>query len=206
MCFPFNPLSIFEFNRDELLTSNERIGCITSLVNYQSNCFINGLFFFSFFTYFFLWFFKQLLGSPDDSDLGFLRSDNARKYVKQLPHFPKQPFAMKFPHVSPVAIDLAEKMLVFDPCKRITGILPNSTLNKLPFHLYFFLTHFSKRIFSSSYWYTQSWGGAESPIPIWSSWDKWGAHLPISFRLWFWTCILEWGRYKGANMEGVSEF
>ncbi|XP_050291967.1 mitogen-activated protein kinase homolog NTF6-like isoform X1 [Quercus robur] len=63
---------------------------------------------------------EQLLGSPDDSDLGFLRSDNARKYVKQLPHFPKQPFAMKFPHVSPVAIDLAEKMLVFDPCKRIT--------------------------------------------------------------------------------------
>ncbi|TYJ33469.1 hypothetical protein E1A91_A05G105600v1 [Gossypium mustelinum] len=62
----------------------------------------------------------QLLGSPEDSDLGFLRSDNARKYVKQLPHFPKQPFAEKFPDVSPVAIDLAEKMLVFDPSKRIT--------------------------------------------------------------------------------------
>ncbi|GMI92074.1 hypothetical protein like AT1G07880 [Hibiscus trionum] len=62
----------------------------------------------------------QLLGSPEDSDLGFLRSDNARKYVKQLPLFPKQPFAEKFPDVSPVAIDLAEKMLVFDPSKRIT--------------------------------------------------------------------------------------
>ncbi|KAL4334746.1 hypothetical protein GQ457_07G034080 [Hibiscus cannabinus] len=62
----------------------------------------------------------QLLGSPEDSDLGFLRSDNARKYVKQLPRFPKQPFAKKFPDVSPVAIDLAEKMLVFDPSKRIT--------------------------------------------------------------------------------------
>ncbi|GMI81820.1 hypothetical protein like AT1G07880 [Hibiscus trionum] len=62
----------------------------------------------------------QLLGSPEDSDLGFLGSDNARKYVKQLPRFPKQPFAEKFPDVSPVAIDLAEKMLVFDPSKRIT--------------------------------------------------------------------------------------
>ncbi|XWS74225.1 hypothetical protein CRYUN_Cryun02cG0197600 [Craigia yunnanensis] len=62
----------------------------------------------------------QLLGSPEDSDLGFLRSDNARKYVKQLPHFPKQPFAEKFPDVSPAAIDLSEKMLVFDPSKRIT--------------------------------------------------------------------------------------
>ncbi|XP_044483753.1 mitogen-activated protein kinase homolog NTF6-like [Mangifera indica] len=62
----------------------------------------------------------ELLGSPDDSDLGFLRSDNARKYVKQLPHVPKQPFSQKFPSVSPLAIDLAGKMLVFDPAKRIT--------------------------------------------------------------------------------------
>ncbi|EOY34255.1 Protein kinase domain - like 10 [Theobroma cacao] len=62
----------------------------------------------------------ELLGSPEDSDLGFLRSDNARKYVRQLPRFPKRPFAEKFPDVSPVAIDLAEKMLVFDPSKRIT--------------------------------------------------------------------------------------
>ncbi|KAF7823501.1 mitogen-activated protein kinase-like protein NTF6 [Senna tora] len=62
----------------------------------------------------------ELLGSPDDSDLGFLRSDNAKKYVKQLPHVEKQPFACKFPDVSPLAIDLAEKMLVFDPAKRIT--------------------------------------------------------------------------------------
>ncbi|KAJ7947748.1 Mitogen-activated protein kinase [Quillaja saponaria] len=62
----------------------------------------------------------ELLGSPDDSDLGFLRSDNAKKYVKQLPHVQKQPFAHTFPDMSPLAIDLAEKMLVFDPRKRIT--------------------------------------------------------------------------------------
>ncbi|KAK3009548.1 hypothetical protein RJ639_013778, partial [Escallonia herrerae] len=62
----------------------------------------------------------ELLGSPEDSDLGFLRSDNARRYLKQLPHFPKRPFAQKFPNVSPTAIDLAERMLVFDPSKRIT--------------------------------------------------------------------------------------
>ncbi|KAK1394171.1 Mitogen-activated protein kinase [Heracleum sosnowskyi] len=62
----------------------------------------------------------ELLGSPEESDLGFLRSDNARKYVKQLRHIPKKPFAEKFPNVSPLAIDLAEQMLVFDPSKRIT--------------------------------------------------------------------------------------
>lgn len=65
----------------------------------------------------------QLLGSPEDSDLGFLRSDSAKKYVKQLPHVPKQPFSDKFPNVSPLVLDLAEKMLVFDPNKRITGML-----------------------------------------------------------------------------------
>lgn len=62
----------------------------------------------------------ELLGSPEDSDLGFLRSDNARRYIKQLPHVHKQPFSQKFPGVSPVAIDLAERMLVFDPAKRMT--------------------------------------------------------------------------------------
>jgi len=29
-----------------LITSNDMISCITSLINYQSNCFINGHFFF----------------------------------------------------------------------------------------------------------------------------------------------------------------
>lgn len=62
----------------------------------------------------------ELLGSPDDSDLGFLRNDNAKKYVKRLPTVPKQSFSDMFPDASPVAIDLAERMLVFDPAKRIS--------------------------------------------------------------------------------------
>lgn len=45
--------------------------------------------------------------------LGFLGSDNARKYVKQLPDVPTKT-------VSPLVTDLAEKMLVFDPSKRIS--------------------------------------------------------------------------------------
>lgn len=70
----------------------------------------------------FILFPTQLLGTPEDSDLGFLRSENARKYVKQLPRVSKQSFPEKFPELSPIAIDLAEKMLVFDPSKRITGM------------------------------------------------------------------------------------
>ncbi|XP_013623337.1 PREDICTED: mitogen-activated protein kinase 11 [Brassica oleracea var. oleracea] len=62
----------------------------------------------------------QLIGSPDDSSLGFLRSDNTRRYVKQLPQYPRQNFADRFPNMSIEAVDLLQKMLVFDPSKRIT--------------------------------------------------------------------------------------
>ncbi|KAK0587843.1 hypothetical protein LWI29_029874 [Acer saccharum] len=62
----------------------------------------------------------ELIGSPDDASLGFLRSDNARRYVRQLPRCRKQQFATRFPNRSRGAIDLLEKMLVFDPNKRIT--------------------------------------------------------------------------------------
>ncbi|KAE8055342.1 hypothetical protein FH972_012187 [Carpinus fangiana] len=61
----------------------------------------------------------ELLGSPDDASLGFLRSDNARRYVRQLPQCRKQQFSARFPSMSPGALDLLEKMLVFDPNKRI---------------------------------------------------------------------------------------
>ncbi|WRX17549.1 Protein kinase domain - like 10 [Theobroma cacao] len=64
--------------------------------------------------------FAMLIGSPDDASLGFLRSDNARRYVRQLPQCRKQQFSARFPNMSAVAVDLLEKMLVFDPNKRIT--------------------------------------------------------------------------------------
>ncbi|KAI5428602.1 mitogen-activated protein kinase homolog MMK2 [Lathyrus oleraceus] len=62
----------------------------------------------------------ELIGSPDDTSLGFLRSDNARRYVKQLPQYPRQQFAARFRNMSPGAVDLLERMLVFDPNRRIT--------------------------------------------------------------------------------------
>ncbi|XP_011023289.1 PREDICTED: mitogen-activated protein kinase homolog MMK2 [Populus euphratica] len=62
----------------------------------------------------------ELIGSPDDSCLGFLRSENARRYVRQLPQYPRQNFAARFPNISAGAADLLEKMLVFDPNRRIT--------------------------------------------------------------------------------------
>ncbi|KAL1355776.1 hypothetical protein HN51_007763 [Arachis hypogaea] len=62
----------------------------------------------------------ELIGSPDDASLGFLRSENAKRYVRQLPQCRKQKFSARFPNMSADALDLLEKMLIFDPNKRIT--------------------------------------------------------------------------------------
>lgn len=62
----------------------------------------------------------QLIGSPNDGDLGFLRNDNARRYIRQLPRYDRQPLAQRYPHINASAIDLIDKMLVFDPAARIS--------------------------------------------------------------------------------------
>lgn len=64
---------------------------------------------------------SQLLGTPTESDLGFIRNEDSKRYLRQLPPHPRQPLATVFPHVHPLAIDLVDKMLTFDPTKRITG-------------------------------------------------------------------------------------
>jgi serine/threonine protein kinase len=61
-----------------------------------------------------------LIGSPDDADLWFLQSENARRYIHQLPRFARQPLGQKFTNLRPAAADLVNKMLVFDPAQRIT--------------------------------------------------------------------------------------
>ncbi|XP_057526267.1 mitogen-activated protein kinase 3-like [Amaranthus tricolor] len=62
----------------------------------------------------------ELLGTPTEADLGFLQNEDARRYIRQLPPQPCQPLRQSFPHVNPLAIDLIERMLIFDPTRRIT--------------------------------------------------------------------------------------
>ncbi|XP_019093765.1 PREDICTED: mitogen-activated protein kinase 10-like [Camelina sativa] len=61
----------------------------------------------------------ELIGTPTEEDLE-LFSENAKRYIRQLSKHPRQPFSEKFPNVPPLAIDLVEKMLTFDPRKRIS--------------------------------------------------------------------------------------
>ncbi len=51
----------------------------------------------------------QLIGTPSEEELGFL-NENAKRYIRQLPQYPRQSIPEKFPHVQPLAIDLIEKM------------------------------------------------------------------------------------------------
>jgi len=67
---------------------------------------------------------RQVIGTPTDEELGFIRNEDARKYMRHLPQFPRRPFATMFPRVQPVALDLIERMLTFNPLQRITGQSP----------------------------------------------------------------------------------
>ncbi|KAF0980358.1 hypothetical protein FDP41_013572 [Naegleria fowleri] len=60
----------------------------------------------------------DVTGTPPEEDIRGCAK--AKRYMSGLPHKPKQNFKDIFPHANPLAIDLLEKMLAFDPLKRIT--------------------------------------------------------------------------------------
>ena len=62
----------------------------------------------------------KTLGSPSDEELEFVESRRARDFLKSLPLAPRVSFAEMFPEASPEAVDLCDRMLQFDPRKRIT--------------------------------------------------------------------------------------
>jgi len=62
----------------------------------------------------------SVLGSLNAEDLNSLPNAQARKTVGSLPARAKVPFATLCPTANPMALDLLEKMLVFNPQKRIS--------------------------------------------------------------------------------------
>ena len=61
-----------------------------------------------------------VLGSPTQEDLASILNDKARCYLASLPFRPKIPFTKVYPQADPKAVDLLERMLTFNPNKRIT--------------------------------------------------------------------------------------
>ncbi|GJM90200.1 hypothetical protein PR202_ga06458 [Eleusine coracana subsp. coracana] len=62
----------------------------------------------------------NVLGTMSESDLEFIDNAKARRYIKSLPYTPGVHLASMYPHAHPLAIDLLQKMLIFDPTKRIS--------------------------------------------------------------------------------------
>ena len=62
----------------------------------------------------------KTLGSPVDDELDFITAPKARAYIEALPKSPKTDFRRMFRGASEDAIDLVNRMLQFDPRKRIT--------------------------------------------------------------------------------------
>ncbi|KAL7308748.1 MAPK protein hog1 [Mucor circinelloides] len=63
----------------------------------------------------------ELLGTPPDDLIATICSENTLRFVKNLPKREPIPFNQRFAGQDPQAIDLLEKMLTFDPRKRITA-------------------------------------------------------------------------------------
>ncbi|VVB10063.1 unnamed protein product [Arabis nemorensis] len=62
----------------------------------------------------------NVLGSQEESDLQFINNPKARSYINSLTGSKGTLFSNLYPKADTLAIDLLEKMLVFDPTKRIT--------------------------------------------------------------------------------------
>lgn len=62
----------------------------------------------------------DVLGTPSLDDFYQINSHRSRDYLRALPFKKKKKFAEMYPNAKPLAIDLLEKCLTFNPKKRIT--------------------------------------------------------------------------------------
>ena len=61
-----------------------------------------------------------MLGTPTIEEYYGIKSRRAREYIRSLLFKKKIPFKSMFPKTSDLALNLLEKLLAFDPVKRIT--------------------------------------------------------------------------------------
>jgi serine/threonine protein kinase len=62
----------------------------------------------------------DLMGTPSQEDLNSIQNEDARRFMYSLGYKPRVPLSKIFTDVPPVALDLLERMLAFNPEKRLT--------------------------------------------------------------------------------------
>ena len=62
----------------------------------------------------------SVLGTPSYDDISYITNEQALKFIKSLPKRSKQPFDKLFTKANPLALDLLENMLTFNPHDRYT--------------------------------------------------------------------------------------
>lgn len=62
----------------------------------------------------------DVLGTPTMEDYYGIKSRRAREYIRSLPFKKKIPFKALFPKSNDLALDLLERLLAFNPAKRIS--------------------------------------------------------------------------------------
>jgi mitogen-activated protein kinase 1/3 len=62
----------------------------------------------------------DVIGTPSEDDLKFLTNPDALTWIRSLERTPKIPWAQLYPNANPLALDLIDKMLKFDPNQRIS--------------------------------------------------------------------------------------
>ncbi|KAM0787770.1 MAP kinase Pmk1 [Microbotryomycetes sp. NB124-2] len=62
----------------------------------------------------------EILGTPSLEDFYAISSHRSRDYLRAMPFRTKRPFSSLFPNANPLALDLLEKCLTFNPAKRIS--------------------------------------------------------------------------------------
>merc|ERR1711981_606506 len=65
---------------------------------------------------------QEVLGTPSKDETTFILNPKARAFLESLPNQPRKPWVKMYPRAegTPGAFDLLDKLLSFDPRKRIT--------------------------------------------------------------------------------------
>jgi serine/threonine protein kinase len=63
----------------------------------------------------------SVLGTPSEEDMKFLTNDKAKEYIRSLKVKPPVPLDKLYPDANPLAIDCMQKLLAFDPNKRMSA-------------------------------------------------------------------------------------